>query len=134
MTLLGVSFADQGLVGSAVESYSEALEIARSIKDAEGEYIVLNNLGTALMYGSLYSDAIACLERALVVAEVAPRPTTYRAIALTNLGSCYLLTNQLEKGLRAAQRAITEASPFEPLPAGYDGSSATIEFWFQLKR
>ncbi len=34
----------------------------------------------------------------------------------------------------SAQRAITEASPFEPLPAAYDGSSATIEFWFQLKR
>jgi protein TonB len=34
----------------------------------------------------------------------------------------------------SAQRAITEAAPFEPLPAAYDGSSATIEFWFQLKR
>ena len=34
----------------------------------------------------------------------------------------------------SAQRAITEAAPFEPLPAAYDGSSAMIEFWFQLKR
>lgn len=34
----------------------------------------------------------------------------------------------------SAQRAITEASPFAPLPAAYDGSSATIEFWFELKR
>jgi periplasmic protein TonB len=34
----------------------------------------------------------------------------------------------------SAQRAVTEAAPFEPLPSAYDGSSATIEFWFQLKR
>ncbi len=34
----------------------------------------------------------------------------------------------------SAQRAIMEASPLPPLPAGYSGRSATIEFWFQLKR
>ncbi len=34
----------------------------------------------------------------------------------------------------SAQRAVMEASPFEPLPAAYSGSSATIEFWFTLKR
>ena len=34
----------------------------------------------------------------------------------------------------SAQRAIVEASPLPPLPAGYTGRSATIEFWFQLKR
>lgn len=34
----------------------------------------------------------------------------------------------------SAQRAVMEAAPFEPLPAAYSGSSATIEFWFTLKR
>jgi protein TonB len=34
----------------------------------------------------------------------------------------------------SAQRAVMDASPFEPLPAAYSGSSATIEFWFSLKR
>jgi TonB family protein len=34
----------------------------------------------------------------------------------------------------SAQRAITDAAPFEPLPAQYEGSVATIEFWFNLKR
>jgi protein TonB len=33
-----------------------------------------------------------------------------------------------------AMRAIYEASPFPPLPAGYERSEANIEFWFQLKR
>lgn len=34
----------------------------------------------------------------------------------------------------SAQRAVTEAAPFPPLPAGFDRDSAVIEFWFQLKR
>ncbi|MBA3973894.1 MAG: hypothetical protein C0504_06710 [Candidatus Solibacter sp.] len=34
----------------------------------------------------------------------------------------------------SAERAVLQASPFEPLPAAYGGSSATIEFWFQLQR
>ena len=34
----------------------------------------------------------------------------------------------------SAQRAILEASPFPPLPAGFERNSAVIEFWFQLKR
>ncbi|MBE0657644.1 MAG: TonB family protein [Bryobacteraceae bacterium] len=34
----------------------------------------------------------------------------------------------------SAERAVLQASPFEPLPAAYGGSSAKIEFWFQLQR
>lgn len=34
----------------------------------------------------------------------------------------------------SAERAVIQAGPFEPLPAAYGGSSATIEFWFQLQR
>ncbi len=34
----------------------------------------------------------------------------------------------------SAQRAIYDASPFPPLPAGYERSDATIEFWFELRR
>lgn len=34
----------------------------------------------------------------------------------------------------SAERAITEASPFQPLPMQYSGSSATVEFYFQLQR
>ena len=34
----------------------------------------------------------------------------------------------------SAQRAIYEASPFQPLPSGYERSEAQIEFQFQLRR
>ena len=34
----------------------------------------------------------------------------------------------------SAQRAVTEASPFEPLPPGYQGSVAKMEVGFKLQR
>jgi len=34
----------------------------------------------------------------------------------------------------SAQRAITQASPFEPIPPSCQGNPASIEFWFELKR
>jgi protein TonB len=34
----------------------------------------------------------------------------------------------------SVQRAILEASPFPPIPPGYDRDSAKVEFWFELKR
>jgi len=34
----------------------------------------------------------------------------------------------------SAQRAIADAAPFPPLPAGHDKNEVPIEFWFELKR
>ncbi|MEQ1948271.1 MAG: TonB family protein [Bryobacteraceae bacterium] len=34
----------------------------------------------------------------------------------------------------SVQRAIMEASPFPPIPPGFDRDSAKVEFWFELKR
>jgi protein TonB len=34
----------------------------------------------------------------------------------------------------SAQRAILDAAPLPPLPAGFERDDATIEFWFQLRR
>lgn len=34
----------------------------------------------------------------------------------------------------SVERAILEASPFPPIPPGYDHNSAKVEFWFELKR
>ena len=34
----------------------------------------------------------------------------------------------------SAQRAVLEASPFPPIPPGFNRDSARVEFWFELKR
>jgi protein TonB len=33
----------------------------------------------------------------------------------------------------SARRAVTNVSPFQPLPAGLGRSSITVELWFELK-
>jgi TonB family protein len=34
----------------------------------------------------------------------------------------------------SVERAIQEAAPFPPIPAAFPRSSASVEFWFELKR
>lgn len=34
----------------------------------------------------------------------------------------------------SAQRAVTEAGPFEPIPPNCPGNPAVVDFWFELKR
>jgi len=34
----------------------------------------------------------------------------------------------------SVERAIEEAAPFPPIPAGFPRNSASVEFWFELKR
>jgi len=34
----------------------------------------------------------------------------------------------------SVQRAILDASPFPPIPAGFEHDFARVEFWFELKR
>jgi len=34
----------------------------------------------------------------------------------------------------SAERAVYDASPFPPLPAGYERNDVVIEFWFELRR
>lgn len=62
----------------------------------------------------------------IVVFEIA-RDGSVRNVRVAQSSNLMALDN-------SARRAILEAGPFPPLPAQYDGSSATIEFWFQLKR
>ena len=64
LTFLGVMRMETGNLPGATESYSEALEIARSLDDPGAEAPVWNNLGLALQNSAQYSDALQCFERA----------------------------------------------------------------------
>ena len=74
--------------------------------------------------------------------EVDPRLQTAPAAIVTFLirrdGSTADVRLEQSSGNKAldysAMRAVYEASPFPPLPAGYERNDARIEFWFQLKR
>ncbi|MGC8794757.1 MAG: energy transducer TonB [Bryobacteraceae bacterium] len=74
--------------------------------------------------------------------EVDPRITTAPPVIVTfdilRNGQVRNVTIVQSSGNRAldysAQRAIYLASPFPPLPAGFERDEARVEIWFQLKR
>jgi TonB family protein len=73
-----------------------------------------------------------------VDAHVQAAPTVIATFELQRDGSIRNLKILQQSGIPtldfSVQRAILEASPFPPIPPGFDRSSANVEFWFELKR
>ena len=73
-----------------------------------------------------------------VDARVQTAPIVIASFDLMRDGSIRNLRVVQQSGISAldysAQRAILEASPFPPIPQGYPGDSAKVEFTFELKR
>jgi protein TonB len=73
-----------------------------------------------------------------VDARVQSAPTVIATFQLLRNGSIRDLKILQQSGIPAldfsVQRAILEASPFPPIPPGFDRDSANVEFWFELKR
>jgi putative two-component system response regulator len=113
LTILGVLYADTGNLAKAIEQYAEALAIARSIEDDKGECIVLINMGVALMYGSQFTEAMACNNRALYIASRNPSLLGFQFDAALNSANCYLLSGDIERGLRAARRGTSSLGHLE---------------------
>ena len=106
---IGVIHAELGNTSQALAYYSSALEIAREMLDTESEAIVLNNMGTALNYASLYRDAIPCLERVMSLDQATWKfPIAKKS--LTNLAQSYYYLESFEEALEAIQRAIRRES------------------------
>lgn len=73
-----------------------------------------------------------------VDARVQTAPIVIASFDLLRNGSIRNLRVVQQSGISAldysAQRAILEASPFPPIPPGFDKDSAHVEFTFELKR
>ena len=73
-----------------------------------------------------------------VDARVQTAPVVIASFDLMRDGSIRNLRIVQQSGVSAldysAQRAILEASPFPPIPPGFDRDSAKVEFTFELKR
>ena len=71
-------------------------------------------------------------------ARVQTAPVVIASFDLMRDGSIRNLRIVQRSGISAldysVQRAILEASPFPPIPAGFDKDSAKVEFTFELKR
>lgn len=90
-------------------------------------------------YRDLLEQAVA---RRWRTNDVDPRLQTAPPVIVTFVirrdGTIYDVRVEQSSGNRAldysALRAIYEAAPFPPLPAGFERNEARIEFWFQLQR
>jgi putative two-component system response regulator len=109
LTFLGVMFADTGNLPSAIECYSEALDLARSLNDIQAECTVCLNLGVALLYSAQYGEAIASLEQVLRLANNNAKLKQARLLALTNIALCSLHIEDYSKGIKAAEDAVKES-------------------------
>jgi protein TonB len=73
-----------------------------------------------------------------VDARITTAPTVIATFDLLRNGSVRNVQILQRSGIASldysVQRAILEASPFPPIPPGFEKDSAKIEFWFELKR
>jgi putative two-component system response regulator len=106
LTLVGICAADTGNLPMAMEAYSDALSLAQKNQDLSREGKIWHNLGTALMYGGLYREAIECFNRALVFTKLAPDFATATAPLHTNISLCHLQLDQISQGLASVEKAV----------------------------
>jgi protein TonB len=73
-----------------------------------------------------------------VDAKLQTAPTVIATFELQRDGSVKNFQILQRSGIPAldysVQRAVLEATPFPPIPQGYERDSAKVEFWFELKR
>jgi putative two-component system response regulator len=108
LTFLGIMQADTGNVSRAIECYAQALDIAQELRDTEGECVVWQNLGLALLYAAQYRDAITTFEHAVRLAGTNPASQKYRAAALSNIALCCLHLEDFQRGLKAIETCLQE--------------------------
>ena len=109
LLLIGVCAADTGGLPTAMEAYADALRLAKVGGDAFREGKVWQNLGVALMYGGLYSEAISCFECEIAKAEHEPRLRALVGGAYGNIALCRLNLDDIRNGLIAIEKAVALA-------------------------
>jgi len=126
--LEGIAFAHLGNVADAVLCYSQALAIAQSIDDVDGEASVLVNLGNTLNYGGLYREAIPCLHRAVGLAQKFDLARPFEAPALCNLAQSHFYLEDYPAALKAITHSLELSK--EPDSAFACFSRAVREFTY----
>jgi len=103
-------------------------------------------MGSGEAFGNRFGYYRTLLEQKVArqwrTAEVDPRLQTAPPVIVTFIirrdGSTADVRLEQSSGDKtldySAERAVREASPFPPLPQGYERNDAKIEFWFQLRR
>lgn len=109
LNLLGIIYADSGNIPKAIECYSQALDIAHSLRDSDSECGMWVNVGVAFLYAAQYRDAMTSLEHAVHLAGRNPALRNFRAAAFANIALCCLHLEDFARGLKAAEASLAES-------------------------
>jgi CHAT domain-containing protein len=93
---------------AALNSWQQALQIYRALKNREGKGWALNNLGIAYLDLGNYAKAIEYLQQSLAIArEIKHRKL--EGLALGNLGAAYLYLGNYAKAIEYGQQSLAIA-------------------------
>jgi putative two-component system response regulator len=109
LTFLGIVCADTGNISRAIECYSQALEIAQSLRDNFAETAVWLNLGVALLYAAQYRDAITTFEHVIRLSGTDPNFAAFRAAAFANIALSCLHLEDFARGIKASEACLPES-------------------------
>jgi tetratricopeptide (TPR) repeat protein/transcriptional regulator with XRE-family HTH domain len=131
-TYLGIALITlHGEPLAAIDHFDQALPLGQAAGDRQCEAIATANLGIAYKMLERYDDAIASLERALLILSGTKRE---RGVILMNLGSAYLEAGQLDLGTERMEEALaTIGNAGDPRGASL-GQSLLADAYRQLGR
>jgi putative two-component system response regulator len=102
----GICLSDSGDVQGGMAKYREALGIARELGDIVAESTVVLNLGAALFYAGLYTEAMKCYEHTCALAGQHPQLDAIASSACSNMAQVCLRQEKYELGLQHIRRAM----------------------------
>jgi putative two-component system response regulator len=124
-TFLAISLADAGDLQGALLEYRSALCLAREIHDAVAEGTVLQNIGAALFYAGLYSDAMNSYEQVCSLAESHSELAAIASGAYSNMAQVCLRMERYEVGLRYVAKSLL--LPYDTTAAHYNLHRVILE-------
>jgi len=111
LTVYGVILGDSGNLPAAVESYAEALDLALALEQPLAICSVLNNLAAVLSYGGHYREALTHFEHIERLTRNEPELAPMRWLALGNIATVCVETEDYARGLDAAREAMNSTTP-----------------------
>jgi putative two-component system response regulator len=106
LSLQGIFLADMGNLGSAIETYAEALTLAQKNADWRSEAKIWHNLAAALTYAGLYREGIACSLRTHELFKKYDATDFVGINAAANVAICSLYLDDIEQGINIVQTVL----------------------------
>jgi len=109
LNALGVAYTNLGDSAKAFFYYSRSLKLSRKADLIDRELSVLNNLGTYYLNNNDYGKALTHYLELLEKSEIHDDSREFRAVVLSNAGSCYYELGEMKKAEQVYQKSLSLA-------------------------